>query len=213
MEISVDQMDEIEERGHAMGFPKKLMMENAGAAATRRLAEAADLGSRDVLVLAGLGNNGGDGMVMARHMAGRGARVAVSLMGDPADIRTEEASWNWALLRRMPSVLLRTWDGPPESGPDVLVDAMLGTGISGEVREPYASAMRYVASSKALKLAVDVPTGLDPQTGEAASGCAACDMTVTFHRTKLGIPRRPDLTGRLFEERIGIPPEAEEGVL
>lgn len=213
MEISVDQMYQIEEKGHAMGFLKKFMMENAGAAATRRLAESVDLGSAEVLVLAGLGNNGGDGMVMARHMAGRGAKVTVSLMGDPGDIRTEEASWNWSILEKMQSVRLESWDGAYKGAPDVLVDAMLGTGISGDVREPYASAIKYANSAQCLKIAVDVPSGMDPQTGEAAGAHTSCDMTVTFHRTKQGIPKRPDLTGRLFEERIGIPPEAEEGIV
>ncbi|CAI9831018.1 MAG: NAD(P)H-hydrate epimerase [Nitrosopumilus sp.] len=212
MAITVEQMYRIEEKGHAMGFLKKFMMENAGAAATRRLAARTDLASKRVLVLAGLGNNGGDGMVMARHMAGRGADVTVCLMGDPGDIRTEESSWNWSILEKMPSVRRIRW-GDDAGDPDIIIDAMLGTGISGDVREPYSSAIRYVNSARSLKVAVDVPTGLDPGTGAVSAAHTSCDMTVTFHRTKEGIPSRPDLTGDLYEEPIGIPPEAEEGIL
>ena len=75
MEISVRQMYDIEENGHKMGFLKKFMMENAGAAAVRRLCERVpDIASKEVLILAGMGNNGGDGLVMARHLA-HGART------------------------------------------------------------------------------------------------------------------------------------------
>lgn len=208
----MDQMYRIEEAGHAMGFHKKFMMENAGAAAVRRLLERAPVEGRRVEVLCGMGNNGGDGMVMARHLAGLGADVSLALMGEPKDLRTEESRWNWSLLERMKSVSL---GGRPDGsrGPDIMIDAMLGTGISGSIREPYASAIAGLNAAGCLKMAVDVPTGLDPQTGEAAEPAARCDMTVTFHRMKKGIPARPDLTGDVYVERIGIPPEAEEGVL
>lgn len=210
--ITVDQMYRIEEAGHAMGFLKKFMMENAGAAAVRRLQERTGAAGKRVHVLCGMGNNGGDGMVMARHLSGLGASVSVALMGAPQDLRTEESKWNWSLLERMGSVELV---GPQELGgaPDILIDAMLGTGISGPVREPYASAISRFNGSGGLKMAVDVPSGLDPQTGEAADPSARCNFTVTFHRMKAGIPSRPDLTGPVHVERIGIPPEAEEGVL
>ena len=215
MEITVDQMYEIENRGHDMGFLKKFMMENAGAAAVRRLVEkSGGVGSKRVLVLAGVGNNGGDGMVMARHLAGHGAEVTVRLLGDPDGIKTEEARWNWSLLERMPSVNLCTGGGTDfDFTPDIIIDGILGTGISGDIREPYASAIGYVNRTDCLKLAVDVPSGLDPQTGGTANAVVRCDLTVTFHRMKRGIPLRGDLTGELYTERIGIPPEAEEGVL
>lgn len=213
MEISVRQMYDIEENGHRMGFLKKFMMENAGAAAVRRLCERVpDIASKEVLILAGMGNNGGDGLVMARHLAGHGARVTVILLGTHDRIRTEESSWNWSILKKMPSVrLLEGADSYPES--DVIVDAILGTGIAGDIREPYASAIRHINGTECLTMAVDVPSGLDPETGLAATPSVRADVTVTFHKMKRGIPQRPDLTGRAYVEKIGIPPEAEEGVL
>ena len=94
-------MYDIEENGHKMGFLKKFMMENAGAAAVRRLCERVpDIASKEVLILAGMGNNGGDGLVMARHLAGHGARVTVILLGTHDRIRTEESSWNWSILKK-----------------------------------------------------------------------------------------------------------------
>ena len=215
VEITVDQMYDIENKGHDMGFLKKFMMENAGAAAVRRLLEKIDnIESKNILIFVGLGNNGGDGLVMARHLAGYGAKVTVMLLGSPDKIKTEESNWNWSILQKMPSVKLMSGDSFDfDFKPDVIIDGILGTGISGEIREPYASAINYINETNCYKFAVDVPSGLDPQTGETANIYTKCDMTVTFHKMKQGIPKRKDLTGDLFAEKIGIPPEAEEGIL
>ncbi len=215
MEITVDQMYNIENKGHDMGFLKKFMMENAGAAAVRRLVEKLEtVESKNILIFVGMGNNGGDGLVMARHLAGYGAKVTVILLGTPEKIKTEESNWNWSILQKMPSVKLMSGDSLDFNfKPDVIVDGILGTGITGEIREPYASAINYINQTDCFKFAVDVPSGLDPQTGETANIFTKCNMTVTFHKMKQGIPKRKDLTGELFAEKIGIPPEAEEGIL
>ncbi len=215
MEITVDQMYQIENKGHDMGFLKKFMMENAGAAAVRRLVDKlGNVESKNTLIFVGLGNNGGDGLVMARHLAGYGAKVTVILLGTHDKIKTEESNWNWSILQKMPSVKLISGDSFDfDFKPDVIVDGILGTGITGEIREPYASAINYINQTDCFKFAVDVPSGLDPQTGETANIFTKCDMTVTFHKMKQGIPKRKDLTGELYAEKIGIPPEAEEGIL
>ena len=215
MEISVDDMYKIENKGHEMGFLKKFMMENAGAASVKRLAEKLEnLQSKQILIFVGLGNNGGDGLVMARHLAGYDAKVTVMLLGTPDKIKTEESNWNWSILEKMPSVKLMSNNSIDfDFKSDILVDAILGTGITGEIREPYASAINYINETDCYKFAVDTPSGLDPQTGETANIYTKCDMTVTFHKMKQGIPKRKDLTGELFVEKIGIPPEAEDGIL
>jgi len=215
MEISVDQMYQIENKGHDMGFLKKFMMENAGAAAVRRLVEkTGSVDLKNIIIFVGLGNNGGDGLVMARHLAGHGAKVTVMLLGTSEKIKTEESNWNWSILEKMPSVKLMSNSSIDfDFKPDILVDAILGTGITGEIREPYASAINYINETECYKFAVDVPSGLDPQTGDTANIFTKCDMTVTFHKMKQGIPKRKDLTGELFAEKIGIPPEAEDDIL
>ena len=215
MEITVKQMMQIEENGHQMGFLRKFMMENAGAAAVRRLVDkVGDVSSKKVLVFAGLGNNGGDALVISRHLAGYGAAVTLVLLGSQDKIKTEESRWNWQLLEKMSSVRLITGDTPQYSfDVDVIVDGILGTGISGTIREPYASAISFINKSKAFKLAVDVPSGLDPDTGNTANICVKADITVTFHKMKTGMPKRKDMCGQIFVEKIGIPPEAEVGVL
>ena len=242
VEITIDQMYRIENRGHDMGFPKKFMMENAGAAVARRTAEGlgGSVCGRRILVLAGPGNNGGDGLVAARHLAGRGADVtAVLLLGRSGRIKTEECSWNWSLLGRMPSVrtavvgaakgggsgakgaLAGTFSGSP----DAIIDAVFGTGLSGPVAEPFASAISMINQRSCFALAVDSPSGLDYAgmagggaaaeggPGEAGPPCARVDATVTFHRARRGLAACASHTGRLHVEPIGIPPEAERGVL
>ena len=215
MDITVDQMYQIENKGHDMGFLKKFMMENAGAASVKRLiGEFGNVKSKNILIFVGMGNNGGDGLVMARHLSGYNAKVTVSLLGTPEMIKTEESTWNWSILKKMPSVNLH-----PNSKldfdfqPDIIVDSIFGTGITGDIREPYASAIDYINKTSCFKFAVDVPSGLDPQTGNTANVFTKCDMTVTFHKMKQGIPKRRDLTGNLYAEKIGIPPEAEVGIL
>ena len=211
-------MMQIEENGHQMGFSKKFMMENAGAATAKRLVEKfVDVKSKKVLVFAGLGNNGGDGLVIARHLAGYGSSIPVFLLGEPNNIRSEECSWNWNLLEKMKSIKLLT-DGNLEhlnnlDKFDIIVDGILGTGISGEIREPHASAITFINKSNAFKVAVDVPSGVDPDTGNKNLPYVKADMTVTFHRMKVGMPKRTDVCGEIFVEKIGIPPEAEIGVL
>jgi len=220
--ITVKQMMQIEENGHQMGFLRKFMMENAGAATAKRIKEKYSglwfqEDSKRILVFAGLGNNGGDGLVIARHLAGYGASVTVFLLGESDNIRSEECSWNWNLLEKMESVkllvggnfeLLNNLDKF-----DLIVDGILGTGISGEIREPHASAITFINKSNAFKLAIDVPSGVDPDTGNKNLPHVKADMTVTFHRMKVGMPKRTDVCGEIFVEKIGIPPEAEIGVL
>jgi NAD(P)H-hydrate epimerase len=217
-------MMQIEENGHQMGFLRKFMMENAGAAAAKRIKEKYSGISSDykrILVFAGLGNNGGDGLVIARHLAGYGLNVTVFLLGEPDNIRSEECSWNWSLLEKMKSVKLLTGGNLEDLNNlkfGVIVDGILGTGISGEIREPHASAIAFINESNRVGaiggvVSVDVPSGLNPDTGEANQVCVRANITVTFHRMKVGMEKRKDVCGEIFVEKIGIPPEAEIGVL
>lgn len=230
-EITIEQMYRIENAGHDMGFPKKFMMENAGAAVARRAAEGlgGSVEGRQVLVLAGPGNNGGDGLVAARHLAGRGAAAtAVMLLGRSGRIKTEECSWNWSLLGRMPSVrtVVVAAGGADDAAaalaaasppaPDAIIDAVFGTGLSGPVAEPFASAISMINGRSCYAIAVDSPSGLDYSAEGAGAGgqpCARVDATVTFHRARAGLSAHAALTGELHVEPIGIPPEAEGGVL
>ena len=216
MEITVKQMMQIEENGHQMGFFRKLMMENAGAATARHIVEHfSDLQSKKVTIFAGLGNNGGDAFVVARHLTGFRCQPTVILLGHPDKIKTEEARSNWKILEKMNSVnlVLASETSGLVNSAEIIIDGILGTGISGTIREPYSSAIDIINQSPAFKMAVDVPSGLDPNTGLVNDKCVKADITITFHKMKIGMPKGRDMCGKIVVEKIGIPPEAEIGVL
>ena len=199
-----------------MGFPRRIMMENAGAVTARFILKKYDnISEKKTTVFAGLGNNGGDALVVARHLAGFGCKPDVILLGSPDKIKTEEAMSNWKILEKMDSVNLIITSDPKQItiDADIIVDGILGTGISGSIREPYASAIDVINKSSAFKLAVDIPSGLDPDTGKVADKCVKADVTITYHKMKIGMPRRLDMCGTIIVEKIGIPLEAEIGVL
>ncbi len=213
--ITTEEMMRIEERAHAMGVTRLLMMENAGAGVAHHIVSSyPDVGRKDVVVVAGLGNNGGDAMVAARHLTYYKADVTVILLGKGImDIKTEEARTNWRILERMSSSLklvqLNGLDDVKEiiAGADIVVDGIFGTGIKGSIREPHSSIIDAINNSKAYKVAVDVPSGLDPDTGRYDK-CVRADATVTFHRAKRGLSAS-SVCGKIIVWPIGIPPEAE----
>jgi hydroxyethylthiazole kinase-like uncharacterized protein yjeF len=218
--ITPDEMKAIEERAERLGVPRLLLMENAGKAVADYIAKKMGSVGKRVVVVAGTGNNGGDGFVAARHMAAYGSLVRVFLVGSDKDVRTEEASLNWRIIEKMKrSVeLVRLSDGSfmerleqALSWADVAVDAIFGTGVRGELKDPHASVIEAINKSKAFKLAVDVPSGLDPLTGEVCGRAVKADATITFHRAKKGLLTHKDLVGDLVVANIGIPPEADRG--
>ena len=216
--VSSTEMRILELNSQFLGVDTLTLMENAGRAVTDEIAKRLNgVTGLNVVVFAGLGNNGGDGMVTARHLASRGARVVVILAGDPERIRTREARENYERLAN----LFHTVDiivFRPErvnmirnlcKKADVLIDALLGTGLKGSVREPYKTLISIFNESNGLKLAVDIPSGLDSDTGEVLDISTRVDFTVTFHAMKRGLVKREDLAGDIVVADIGIPIEAE----
>lgn len=167
------------------GIPSLDLMERAGAGLADLVTEVAPTGP--VVVLCGGGNNGGDGFVAARllHEAGRAVRVAVTtdLEKFGGDAR--------ANLERLPDdVRPEPWDAAVLDGAAVAVDALLGTGFSGEVREPVRSAIEALnarGGAGVKVVACDVPSGVDASTGEVADVAVQADATATFHRAKPGL--------------------------
>lgn len=220
--ITSDTMYKIEEKGHSvLGMRRFLMMENAGHGIADYVASNfKKLENKKIIAVCGTGNNGGDGFVAARHLAGHGARMTVILLGSPSDLKSEEARLNWGIIDKMSSVEKITGKQVSDEmkarikGADIILDSIFGTGIRGEIREPYASAIDMINKSKAFVLAVDVPSGFDPNTGEIHDKCVRADATITFHRMKVGLASKgaKKYTGPVHVEWIGIPPEAEDGL-
>lgn len=217
--ITADKMRQAEEKSEQIGVSRLLLMENAGRGVADYIKQKlGDLNQKRITVVAGLGNNGGDGFVCARHLAGYDANVTVVLLGQPSQLRTSEASINWRILEQMTRSVRLVIVGDEASlphlktvlaGADVVVDAIFGTGIRGSLREPFASAIRMINSVEAHKVAVDVPSGVDPETGEVHEVAVRAHTTITFHKAKPGLLKTGEYVGLLTVAPIGLPPEAE----
>ncbi len=199
-----------------LGVGRRILMENAGSQVASAVAEQVkDLGSRRVVVLAGSGNNGGDALVAARHLAGIAGEVHAVLISRTGEPRTEEARSAWEAVRRMAFSVechVVSGDEVPEevraliASADVIVDGIFGTGVRAPIGRPYSTVFSLVNSSRALVFAVDVPSGINPDTGEYTERLRA-DHTVCLHAAKPFV----DVVdaGVVSVRPIGAPPEAE----
>jgi NAD(P)H-hydrate epimerase len=184
--------------------PSLELMERAGAA----LAEAARSGARPgpARVVCGKGNNGGDGLVCARELADTGYEVEVLLLWPAAELSPDAG----ANLERFGGTVLEPGPdqvAPALQGAGVVVDAVFGTGFSGVPRAPADAAIEAINGCEAPVVAADIASGVDASTGEVEGTAVEADITVTFHRAKLGhwIAPGKTHTGELRVAEIGIP--------
>ena len=203
--ITGSEMAVVDANAAGLGIPRKQLMESSGNAVARRARELVDPGA-SVTVVCGHGNNGGDAFVTARFLSEYD--VEVVLLGRAETITSDIARENWeALLASdIPARELRDSTALDPGEPDLFVDAMLGTGISGSLREPAATAAAAMNDGDAPVLSVDVPSGLDGDTGELAGNAVEADHVVTFHAPKPGLA---DLAADVTVADIGIPDAAE----
>ncbi len=189
------------------GLSRLQLMENAGKALAEvilRKTEELEL-DRSLLIFAGLGNNGGDSFVAARHL--KDFDVEILLLGRGRDIRTDIARRNFEILKRADYEITEIRDSSQIdrfSNVGIVLDAMLGTGVRGELREPFRTAVEVINSIEGFVISVDVPTGLNPDTGEFDI-CVEADTTVTFHKNKPGLLRAKEKVGEIIVKDIGIP--------
>ncbi len=189
------------------GVPSLELMEAAGAAVAEAVRGLAAAGP--VRVVCGKGNNGGDGLVAARHLERTGYEVEVVLLWPAAEL-SPDASANLARLEG------RVREAGPGQASDLLhgsgavVDAIFGTGFSGSPRAPADSAIEAINRCRAGVVSADVPSGVDASTGEAAGAAVEAEVTVSFHAAKVGHWIAPGKahTGELRVAEIGIPPDA-----
>ena len=205
-------------------LPGIVLMENAGRNAAHLLHALASVGTFPapwrVTIACGRGNNGGDGFVMARHLENLGAEIKILLASDPAAYRGD-AAVNHAVAVRA-GIAIEPLESAPVSewsaalaGSDWIVDALLGTGSSGAPRGAVATAIRAInlarhphGHSPPRKIfAVDIPSGLDCDTGLAAGECLRADVTATFVARKIGFdaPGAAAFTGAVHVLDIGVP--------
>ncbi len=245
------EMAQIDEAAQRLGLTQDALMESAGIgvaevafAELARLAESVRgpggplAESPLTVILCGPGNNGGDGFVVARRLAVAGRRVVAVLVGDAGRVGSggSAAAHAWTVLQAMASAgELQLYVAPtPElllqlrsrlSPAALLVDALLGTGASGPLREPISTAVdllngirthAQVAGRPCAVLAIDTPTAIDQTDGTRSTPVVRADLTVTFHRAKAGFAVDPEarrLAGRYFVAPLGIPLRTEDGIV
>ena len=192
------------------GLPGVVLMENAGRNAASVLLSQGITGP--VVICCGKGNNGGDGFVIARHLDNAGITVKVLLTHDPS-LHTDDAAVFLNViqrarlpLRRIPDSALADWQHELQSA-EWIVDALLGTGLTGAVREPYLTAINAINSAGKKVFAVDLPSGMDTDTGQPLGTCVRATRTVTFVARKLGFdhPGAEQWTGPIDVADIGVP--------
>lgn len=203
------QMRAMDERAvRECGLPSLLLMENAGRAVAERAAAMLAESSRpnpSVRIYCGRGNNGGDGFVAARHLLSRGIRAECVVAGDVSRIQGD-ARTNLTLLENQRQPVLSYLSGPSPRA-DLIIDALLGTGFQGEPHGPTAEAIDTINRAETPVLSVDLPSGLDADTGHPVGKCVQATETVTFALPKLGLLVYPGrlLAGRLTVARICLP--------
>lgn len=223
--MTAEQMTGADRRAQAVGVPGRLLMERAGTAAAAVALALLAHTERDpaapILVLGGPGNNGGDAFVVARRLAPlrRVIAVLVAVEGRP---RTPDAAANWSRLAHETGVTLVHAPAardiavlePGIERAGLVVDGLLGTGVSGQLREPIRAAVLLCRAARTAGvpiLSIDCPTAVDLTTGDPSDPVVRAHVTVTFHRPKLGLlsGRGAALSGRVLVAPIGIPLEAD----
>lgn len=199
----------------ALGIPRQSLMENAGRCLAYRIIHLTK--PCNVIIFAGTGGNAGDGFVAARYLLNKGFNVDVLFLGHPSRIQSEETKKNWELLQKVDEFseflkisIIRDSTELQINHTDIIIDAMLGVGTEGKLREPISTAVDIINKSKAMKVAVDIPSGMDPLTGKVFDKAVQADYTVSFHQEKSGFKyAKKEYVGEIRVCDIGIPDGSE----
>jgi NAD(P)H-hydrate epimerase len=213
-------VDQLASREH--GISSLSLMEEAGRTSAQLLDQLHhDTDSRSAVVVCGKGNNGGDGLVMARHLQQLGYRVAV-VLGHPDEVLSADTAANLQRLREspLPGITLHRQETSGKNLDSLqdacwFVDALLGTGSRGNPRPPSDEAIRWLNGRQARRVALDIPSGLDCDSGEIGTPCFQAAQTFTFVAPKPGLllPASRPQVGRIHVIDIGIPRELLNKVL
>ena len=204
-----------------LGIPGVVLMENAGRSCAELIKDKlADVTAPRVCIFCGTGNNGGDGYVIARHLLNSGFSVVVVIIGDRNKIKGD-AKVNIDILERLgqPIERLNLGDGDIPgrvkdfaAGADMLVDGLFGTGLSGQLNDEYKQLIENINAQRCPILAVDIPSGLDCNTGEPLGAVVKASWTVTFAAVKRGFASAKAITqytGEIFVASIGVEPAGD----
>lgn len=185
--ITSQEMRDLEENSRVS---RSLLMENAGKAVFNAIKERLDISNKKILAVCYHGNNGGDGFVAASQLCDD-AEVNILFIGDESKMK-KEALANYKKLERNEKVQFLVDDEVDFGEYDIIIDAILGIGFKGRLNREISAIIDDINSSNAFKVSIDIPTGLDPDTGEVADKCVNADLVVTFHDMKNGLEKLKD---------------------
>lgn len=212
--LTAAQMREADRRTVERGIPSLLLMENAARCVVEAIAARfAPLAAHRIAVICGKGNNGGDGLAIARLLLLAGCDVTAVLAADAGEL-TGDAAANLAMLRAAGGGLIHEIPARLRHA-TLVIDALLGTGLQGPAREPYAQWIAEINTGfpRARIVAVDIPSGMASDSGTSAGPHVRADLTVTFTAPKPGLvlPPNCDAVGELVTGSIGTPPDLLDG--
>jgi len=214
--ITTREMRALEINAEYFGISRLQLMENAGRNVAVEISARFRPKETTVAILCGLGGNGGDGFVTARHLACLGFKVHVILAGKASQIVNEEAKKNWEALKLLRECIhiYEVQDSSliPKVKADLLVDALLGTGLKGPPRPPISHMIKTINEADAFCIAIDVPSGINSDSGKVLGEAVKADLTVTFHKAKPGLLKAGEYVGELIVKHIGLPSEIEKFV-
>jgi NAD(P)H-hydrate epimerase len=211
--INSPEMRALEINSEYYGVSRLQLMETAGRNVAEEIASRFKPKKTKVAIFCGLGGNGGDGFVAARHLTCQGFKVEVILAGKASNIADESARSNWIALQPLKTTLKirEVYDSAliPDVRAEVAVDALLGVGLKGKLRPPILQLVEKINEMKAFRVSVDIPTGINSESGEVLGNAVKADLTVTFYKAKPGHAKAREYTGELVVRDIGLPPEFE----
>lgn len=211
--ITSRDMRALELNAEYFGVSQLQLMENAGKVVADAIKTRFRSPKTRIAVFCGLGGNGGDGFVAARHLLSTGYKVEVVLAGKASEISHEAARKNWDAVQQLQSQVPvhEVYDSSliPQTSADVIIDALLGIGVKGEPRPPVKQLIHLINRLKAFRIAVDVPSGLDADSGNTFGEAVKADLTVTFYKAKPGLLKAERFVGELKVVDIGLPREYE----
>ncbi len=206
-------MRALEVNAEYFGFSLLQLMELAGRSVAQEVITRFTK-DKKVVIFCGLGGNGGDGFVAARHLFAAGFNVTTVLVGRGRDINHEAALQNYGILQSLQGKvgLVEVTDSSmiPNVDADVIIDALLGTGTKGKLKAPISQVVDVINALSGFKIAVDVPTGIESDTGDVLGNAVKADLTVTFHRTKKGLEKAKKYAGEIVVGDIGLPSKIEQ---
>ena len=213
--VTAKEMQEIDRRAiKEFGIPGLVLMENAGRSVAQAVAQKLGrIAGKRIVILCGKGNNGGDGFVAARHLLQKGATVKVFLACEPEDI-TGDARVNFTILERLGQEVFRLSGANSIQllkvalmQAEAVVDALYGTGFRGKMPDRLGKVVEAVNDAGRFVVAVDVPSGLNADTGQVSGPCVQANLTVTFGLPKVGLVLEPGAgyAGELMVADISLP--------